>query len=76
VKSHNNTFGGVNWKVKCKKKFVNLNSERVSKGLYFVMDGFYSPKVVNLRDFTFSLLSKIPLLVLLINGYLILNNDI
>jgi hypothetical protein len=43
----------------------------VSQGLYFVMEGFYGPKVVNLRDFTVSLLSKIPSLVLLINGYLI-----
>jgi hypothetical protein len=47
---------------------VNLNSERV---VYLVMEGFYSPKVVNPRGFTFSLLSNIPPLVLLINGYLI-----
>jgi hypothetical protein len=33
------------------------------------MEGFYSPKVVNPRDFTVPLLSKIPSLVLLINGY-------
>jgi hypothetical protein len=49
------------------KKFVNFNSEMVSDGLYFVMDGFYNPKVVNPRDFTVS----IPSLILLINGYLI-----
>jgi hypothetical protein len=35
------------------------------------MEGFYSPNVVNPIDFTVSLLSKIPSLILIINGYLI-----
>jgi hypothetical protein len=48
-----------------RKKFVNLNFERVSYGLYFVVEGFFNQKVQNLRDFTFSLLSKIPSLVYL-----------
>jgi hypothetical protein len=35
------------------------------------MEGFYNPKVVNPRDFTVSLLSKIQSLVLVVNRYLI-----
>jgi hypothetical protein len=38
------------------KKFVNLNSQRVSLVLYFVMKGFYSPKVVNPRFYSFSII--------------------
>jgi hypothetical protein len=47
------------------KKFVNLNFERVSWGLYFVVEGFFNQNVYNLRDFTVSLLSKIPSFVYL-----------
>jgi hypothetical protein len=42
------------------KKFVNLNFERVSYGLYFVVEGFF-----NQNDITVSLSSKIPSLVYL-----------
>jgi hypothetical protein len=41
------------------KKFGNSNFERVSLGLYYVVEGFFNPKVVNLKKFTVSLLSNI-----------------
>jgi hypothetical protein len=45
-----------------------LKLERVSKGLNFVVEDFFSSKAVNVAEkFSVSLLSKIPL-ILLING--------
>jgi hypothetical protein len=48
---------------------VNLNFERFLLGLHIY---FFNQKVVKLRDLTVYLVSKIPSVVLLINGYFIL----
>jgi hypothetical protein len=50
-----------------RKKFVNFNFERFSKGLCFMVEGFFNPEVVK-RIFT---VSVIIIIVVLIKGYFI-----